>query len=205
MVDYTVELFEKELNRRLAELQENSVKHSVTAKRLEEQRQQLREEVSRLADAIAAAGHSPALLARLVDTEKQIAELEAQIQSLAPLNIRASVSELRAYVARALPNLCSLLRENVHLAKAEMVKHLHELVLSPKQTQEGPVYEVKGDWKLLPEKECVIWLVARDGVEPPTPAFSGLDSTTVSSSLPSSYPFPLPKIVDAKWTQVDAS
>ena len=70
-------------------------------------------------------------------------------------------------MARALPDLRSLLRENIHLAKAGLVKHVHELVLSPKQTQEGPVYEVKGDWKLLPEKECVIWLVARAGHELP--------------------------------------
>ena len=71
-----------------------------------------------------------------------------------------------------MPNLCSLLRENIHLAKAELITHVHELVLTPKQTNAGPVYEVTGDWKLLPEKECVIWLVARDGIEPPTPAFS---------------------------------
>jgi len=31
-------------------------------------------------------------------------------------------------------------------------------------------------WKLLPEKQCVISMVARDGIEPPTPAFSGLAS-----------------------------
>jgi hypothetical protein len=124
------------------------------------------------------AGHYPALLAKLAETEKKITEIEAQIQTLIPPNIKASVSELRAYVACALLNLCSLLQENIHLAKAELVKHVRELVLSPKQTQEGAVYEVTGDWKLLPEKECVIWMVARDGVEPPTPAFSGLRSTT---------------------------
>ena len=31
-----------------------------------------------------------------------------------------------------------------------------------------------GNWRLLPEEECVISMVARDGIEPPTPAFSGL-------------------------------
>jgi hypothetical protein len=31
-----------------------------------------------------------------------------------------------------------------------------------------------GEWELLPEKKCVILVVARDGIEPPTPAFSGL-------------------------------
>jgi hypothetical protein len=51
-------------------------------------------------------------------------------------------------------------------------------VLTPKQRDGEWVYEVTGDWELLPEKKCVILMVARDGIEPPTPAFSGLRSTS---------------------------
>ena len=50
---------------------------------------------------------------------------------------------------------------------------MKELVLTPKETEDGKVYEVTGEWQLLPEKKCVILVVARDGVEPPPPAFSG--------------------------------
>ena len=71
MVDYTVELFEGELARRLAELQEYSVKHSQTVKQLEEKRHRLKGEVSRVTDAIVAASHSQALLAKLAETERE--------------------------------------------------------------------------------------------------------------------------------------
>jgi hypothetical protein len=63
-------------------------------------------------------------------------------------------------------------------AKVKLAQHIKELVLTPKERDGKWVYEVTGDWELLPEKKCVILLVARDGVEPPTPAFSGLRSTS---------------------------
>ena len=57
-------------------------------------------------------------------------------------------------------------------------QHVKELVLTPGKRDGEEVYEVSGEWELLPEKKCVILLVARDGIEPPTPAFSGLRSTS---------------------------
>ena len=51
-------------------------------------------------------------------------------------------------------------------AKRELAKHMTHLVLTPKETPDGWCYEVNGDWKLLPDQKCVIWLVARDGIEP---------------------------------------
>jgi hypothetical protein len=47
-------------------------------------------------------------------------------------------------------------------AKRELAKHMTELVLKPKETPEGWTFEVTGDWKLLPDQKCVIWMVARD-------------------------------------------
>jgi site-specific DNA recombinase len=70
MVDYTIQLFEKELSLRLIEMQERSVQHSETVKRFEERQTGITEEIARLADAIAAVGHSPSLLARLAQAEK---------------------------------------------------------------------------------------------------------------------------------------
>ena len=51
-------------------------------------------------------------------------------------------------------------------------------MLTPGKRDGEEVHEVSGEWELLPEKKCVILLVARDGIEPPTPAFSGLRSTS---------------------------
>jgi hypothetical protein len=110
--------------------------------------------------------------------KSELAEIKAQMRRLESPSIKTTVSDIRKYVSRSLVDLRSLFEGNVYRAKLELSKHVTKLVLTPKQTPEGPVYEVAGDWKLLPDKECVIWMVARDGVEPPTPAFSGLRSTT---------------------------
>jgi hypothetical protein len=47
----------------------------------------------------------------------------------------------------------------------ELAKHMTQLVLTPKETQDGWQYEVEGDWELLPNQKGVIWVVARDGIE----------------------------------------
>jgi hypothetical protein len=46
-------------------------------------------------------------------------------------------------------------------------------VLTPKQRDGDWIYEVTGDWELLPEKKCVILMVARDGIVPQR----GIDNT----------------------------
>ncbi len=44
-------------------------------------------------------------------------------------------------------------------------------MLTPKQRDGEWVYEVTGEWELLPEKKCVILMVARDGIEQNYTAF----------------------------------
>jgi len=52
----------------------------------------------------------------------------------------------------------------------------------PKQRPEGPAFEVSAAVDLLGEKD-VMPVVARDGIEPPTPAFSGPLSTNPISLI----------------------
>lgn len=47
--------------------------------------------------------------------------------------------------------------------KMKMAQHVKELVLTPGKRDGESVYEVSGEWELLPEKKCVILMVARDG------------------------------------------
>ncbi len=62
----------------------------------------------------------------------------------------------------------------------------------PKMIDEKWTYAVKGDREPLPEKVCVIWVVARDGIEPPTPAFSGPRSTTELPGLSEDFELQFP-------------
>jgi len=47
-------------------------------------------------------------------------------------------------------------------------------VLTPTVQDGRKLYRVSGNVNLLPDVESGMLLVARDGIEPPTPAFSGL-------------------------------
>ena len=48
------------------------------------------------------------------------------------------------------------------------------IVLTPTVQDGRKLYRVSGNVNLLPDVESGMLLVARDGIEPPTPAFSGL-------------------------------
>lgn len=180
MCEVLIRRFEIALQKRISDIDQNSEKYSKALRDLQVQRDQHRAEAERIADAIAAAGHSKMLLDRLAAAESKMAEMQRRIDALKLAEIRVATDEIRDYYSKASADFLSLVGQTYGFtrAKRELAKNLSKLVLTPKQTPEGWVYEVSGDWKLLPEEKCVIWVVARDGIEPPTPAFSGLRSTS---------------------------
>ncbi len=180
MCAYAVELFEKQLQKRLTEMEQNSETYSVRAQQLETERAKLVAQIKNITDAIKDSGHSAALLRCLSESEIALADIDEELRAYKPPSIKVAVGEFRDYATRALVNLKSLFHDTLAFprVKLELLKHVTELVMTPAKHSEGMAYEVTGDWKILPDQKCVISLVARDGVEPPTPAFSGLRSTT---------------------------
>lgn len=59
-------------------------------------------------------------------------------------------------------DLRDLLRGDVARSKTALSRHLGPLILNPRQTPSGPVYEVSGGLDLLAGKD-VMPVVARDG------------------------------------------
>ena len=93
------------------------------------------------------------------------------------MKISATLDEIRDFVYRNVVGIRELLHQNPSRSKAALAAHMGQLVLTPTETPSGSVYEVSdGGMNLLPGKD-VMPLVARDGIEPPTPAFSGLASS----------------------------
>ena len=93
-------------------------------------------------------------------------------------------AEIRKFVYSHVMELRELLHQDPSRSKATLSQHIGQLVLTPTETPSGPVYEVSdGGMNLLPGKD-VMPLVARDGIEPPTPAFSGLYSSVSKSLIP---------------------
>jgi len=179
MIDYLVSRFDGELRKRLTDIQ----RQATGVDDLRRERQQFQSKARRLAEAIADAGHSPTLLSELSALESRIADLDHQIEAHKPVNISAAVSEVIEFVRRNATQLRDLLQQDASRSKAALARHLGQLVLKPKQTPSGPVYEVSGGIDLLAGKD-VMQLVARDGIEPPTPAFSGPDSPRAKRLIP---------------------
>ncbi len=80
-------------------------------------------------------------------------------------------------VERSLNDLRVLLVADPELSPAKLHEFIPELLLTPDQADDGTVLQVTGDGHLL-TGGCVMGMVARDGIEPPTPAFSGPRSTS---------------------------
>jgi hypothetical protein len=185
MCTLTVERFVLAVKKRLADMEQNDESYSSVLLALQAERDKHRADAERIVDALVEAGHSTALITRLAASELKMTELQRRIDSLNPPDVKVTVAEIRDYFDQSMADFKSLVRQAFGLtrAKRELAKHISKLILTPRQTDGAWTYEISGDWKLLPDEKCVIWLVARDGIEPPTPAFSGPRSTTELSGL----------------------
>jgi site-specific DNA recombinase len=170
MLDYALRRFDEALQRRLHDMRDQNMEVSA----LEEERAKLQIQVQHLVDAIAEAGHSASLLAKLTTTEVKVAKVNERIEAHKTLPQTPTTEEVRSFVLTNVMGLRGLLRGDVSRARAALLKHFKPLVLTPQDTPAGPLYAVTGGVDLPLLKERVIPVVARDGIEPPTPAFSGL-------------------------------
>ena len=124
--------------------------------------------------------HPPALIQRLKSIESKLEQMDYEAaQQKARIETPISFDTVRRFVVERLAYLPELARIDPEKAKAAFQKHLALLVLTPVQRETGEVFEVSGTWKLVPELH-VMPVVARDGIEPPTPAFSGPRSSATA-------------------------
>jgi site-specific DNA recombinase len=176
MLEYTLRRFQQELQRRLAEIRKQGSEHSSALSTLQAERDELQGQAKRLAEAIAAAGHSPTLLSHLASVEAQLAHAGQRIEAQRPVDLSATVGEIQDFVMKNVMQLRTLLHGDAQIARAALMKHVKKLVLTPEERPSGPVFAVSGGLELLGSN--VMPVVARDGIEPPTPAFSGPRSTS---------------------------
>ena len=171
LIDYTIRRFEEALAKRL---EENRGSDARATSLVAEQRE-LQGQAHRLSDAIAAAGHSPSLLSHLASVEARLARVQQQIEACNPTNLMVTAAEARSFVMANVMNLRSRLHEGQPArARTALMKHVKQLVLTPEERPTGQVYAVSGSVDVpVSKKNNVMPVVARDGIEPPTPAFSG--------------------------------
>lgn len=103
-----------------------------------------------MTDAIAEAGHSPAMLSKLAAVEGQIAELDRRMDARKPLDLSAAVGQVREFVYKNVVQLRKLLHDDAERSRPILARHIGLLTLNPKETPAGAVYEVSGGLDLLP-------------------------------------------------------
>ncbi len=124
----------------------------------------LEAQAHRLTEAIAAAGHSPSLLAHLASIEERLARVQDQIRSFKPVTPKFQAEELRSFVLENAGQLSGLLRGDVSRAKGALMNHVQQLVLTPTESPNGPIYAVSGSVDFPAPPSSVMPMVARDGI-----------------------------------------
>ena len=173
-LDYAVKRCEEELKSRLAEMERQGSTTSQDA--LLRQRQDLTSRRARLIEAIEVGGDLDCVIPRLREVEGEIKGLTEAIEAYQPVKLDVAVDGIRNHVLRSIMRLGETLKAgDLSRAKEALAKHIGKLVLTPVQRDGRPVYKVSGNVSVQPDSEkCRMLVVARDGIEPPTPAFSGL-------------------------------
>ena len=131
---------------------------------LHKRQEELEAQAGRIADAIAVAGHSPALLTRLATAEAELARVTQEIATHKPVNVTATIADIQEFVRQNVMQLRNLLRKDAPTARAALMKHIKQLVLTPEDRPTGPVFQVSGGVEVL--NPDVMPVVARAGWQP---------------------------------------
>ena len=178
MLQYALARFVDQVQARLKDLEAEMIKAGEGIQGTQRRRTEIKGRAKNLADAIGTAGPLPSLLSQLAEVEKEDrAHQRATHTECVSCRFRVSVTEIHAFAIRITMQLKELLATDIKTARAALTKHLGKLSLLHMESPEDPVFEVSGDLDILGGDESVMQVVARDGIEPPTPAFSGLRST----------------------------
>ncbi len=135
---------------------------------------------TKLIEAIEVASDVTSLTERLRVLETETRRIQEAIDAYRPIKLDVALGEVREHVTKSLMRLSEMLagaaEQDFARAKGAIAKHLGRLVLTPEVREGRPVYKVTGSLTIPDAEYCRMQVVARDGIEPPTPAFSGLDS-----------------------------
>jgi site-specific DNA recombinase len=142
--------FQERLQKRLRELQEQTLKAADTISTLQSQRRDLKARANNLGEAIAQMGHSATLLQQLAMLESEIERIDERM-ALAnqPLDLAFSLESIRDFVSDKAMDFSAAFDSEPAKAKEILVRHIDRIVLTPRDAEEGMVYDVSGDIDLF--------------------------------------------------------
>ena len=181
ILDYAVEKIEQAVKARIADIQRQTAlsmkSDSANGDSARKRRDELKAQAARLTEAIGMGGNLPTLVQKLQEVQREIEQADRGIAVQRPRNIELKPGQVRDYVQKAMLQLRSNLSESdVAVAKNALMKNVGRLVLTPTTIEGKRLFRVAGGVQVA-GADGVMLVVARDGIEPPTPAFSGLRST----------------------------
>ena len=117
---------------------------------LKEELAHLNKEQANLVDAIAQHGLSEGLSARLTSVENRISQIQRlRDAGVEPKVPEFTIEEVREFLRRKTQEFTNILVGNAETSRAQLQKSITKLVLTPKQTPDGSVFEVRGDINLF--------------------------------------------------------
>ena len=140
------------------ELEEKLASESASnGSKLEAERADLEQQAERLADAIGQHGYSSVLSAQLFKLESRMAEIDRLLTAKPVSKLPKFTDEqIREFLRQESKDFCDALTSDPEFARQEIQKRIKKLVLTPKETPEGPVLEVSGDVGLLRTDDVLV-------------------------------------------------
>src|SRR6266849_8268969 len=151
-IDYALQEFQRDLDSVL-------VSAGQDRERKKGRQNELREQLQRLAGAVAQSGHSASLLQAIAEREQELAEIEKSLgQERASGSLQAE--ELRQFAITRLAALPKLLCSDISRARSELALHIDSVKMTPMEKAGNRRYLCEGDWNLIGSLQGDVRMVA---------------------------------------------
>ena len=140
------------------ELEEKLAREAeVNCPALEKERSELTSQGRRLDEAIATLGLSAFVAEQLRSVESRLAEIDRLLTSKPAAKLPTFTDEqIREFLQKECKDFCELLKGDLEVAKREIQKRIKRLVLTPRQTPNGTVFEITGDVELFQHEDAML-------------------------------------------------
>jgi site-specific DNA recombinase len=145
VVDYTLKRLEAEIKEKLDSM-------SADLEALRRRKHTLEGEIQRLTDALASGTGSrvpAAVIAAINEREAELRDISARLLNGCPDSIPAKLQDLRHFVISKLSDLRTLLNSDIPTAKAEILRHVDRINLTPMEANGERFFVASGEWDLL--------------------------------------------------------
>jgi hypothetical protein len=118
------------------------------SRKLSKQRK-VQAELTRLVSAVADSGHSTSLIEAIDQREQELRNIHEQLDACGVGRPPVQPEDVTDFVRNRLATLRDLLNSDVTQARAELLKHVSEIRLTPQHSETGSEYTAEGEWNLL--------------------------------------------------------